>query len=759
MISEAPLERRDMRNESAARQRAADSVGLRQASLLVCLMALSATAQAQEILLLQPVERNATEHGAVAAAIRSGLANASVDVTHVYSEFVDPDFRQPRDREVFAQYLEAKYRDAGIDVVIALSDEAVQIVAEHRDIVGGVPLVFATRRSDVPSAIPKSLAVVVPFRPARTVELALRLQPQLAHVYVVSDTSQPDDAELLPFSTALSGYSSRLDLQYWLGLPQDELLERVARLPADSAVLYASVGSSSALGQEPAAELARLLAERANAPVYGLHDSFVGRGLVGGYMVHSEYLGAELARQTLRVLRGAFAEVVEDVGGSHVVDARALSRWNLDETRLPPDTELLFAPPSIWKLYQGWIITLLVLVAVQFALIVTLLIQSISRRRDRLMLAETAHRFRLARSAGKVGIWQWDLEKDELLIEPELRELLGYDARDEHVDVTAQIHAEDLPNLRRAARDHAQGLTAQFEIQHRMLDKNGNVRWFLSRGQAMVTRNRLIGTAIDITERKHHEDEKAQTALQLQEQRNELAHLGRAAMAGALSGAVAHELNQPLSAMMSNARAALQFLARGVVDRQEIKDILVDIESDGRRAGDVIRHLRSLLRRGEAQFEPVHLDQIIGQVLRLIHSDLVTHNIKVLHEPTAGIPPISADSVQLQQVLLNLLGNACDALKLVEPADRRISIRVHMSGATHVRLSVADNGCGFSEQNVDGLFKPFFTTKKTGLGLGLSISRSIVDAHGGRIWAERNRDGGATFHVDLAVMAAAEKVA
>jgi PAS domain S-box-containing protein len=724
---------------------------------LVCLLALSSAAESQEILLLQPVERNAPEHGAVAAAIRSGLANASVDVTHVYSEFVDPDFRQPRDREVFAQYLEAKYVDAGIDVVVALSDEALQVVAEHRAVVGGAPLVFATLDPDAPRSILGSAAVVVPFRPARTVELALRLQPDLAHVYVVSEASQPDDADLGAFRAALNGYSSRVDVQYWLDLPRDELLNRVARLPADSAVVYASVGSGSAVGQAAAAELARLLAERANAPVYGLHDSLVGQGIVGGYMMRSEYLGAELARQTLRVLREGYADVVDNVGGSHVVDARALSRWGLDQARLPPDTELLFAPPSIWKLYQGWIITLLVLVAVQFALIVTLLIQSISRRRDRLALAETAHRFRLARSAGKVGIWQWDLEKDELLIEPELRELLGYDARDEHVDASAQIHAEDLPSLRRAARDHAQGLTPHFELQHRMLDKNGNVRWFLSRGQAMVSRNRLIGTAIDITERKHNEDEKSQAVLQLQEQRNELAHLGRAAMAGALSGAVAHELNQPLSAMMSNARAALQFLARG--DREEIKEILLDIESDGRRAGNVIRHLRSLLRRGEAQFELVRLDEIIGQVLRLIHSDLVTHNIKVLYEPTAGIAPISADSVQLQQVLLNLLANACDALKAVDSRNRQISIRLSMPSANHVRLSVADNGCGLADQNAEGLFKPFFTTKNTGLGLGLSISRSIVDAHSGRIWAESNRDGGATFHVDLAVTAAAEKVA
>ena len=379
------------------------------------------------------------------------------------------------------------------------------------------------------------------------------------------------------------------------------------------------------------------------------------------------------------------------------------------------------------------------------------------------MLAETAHRFRLARVAGKVGIWQWDLEKDQLIVEPELRELLGYDAKESDeltVYSSANVHVEDLPKLRRAAHDHANGVTPSFEIQYRMLDKNGDVRWFLSRGQAIIARNRLIGTAIDITDRKRDEDERARTLNRLAEQQNELAHLGRAAMAGALSGAVAHELNQPLSAMMSNARAGLQFLAKGPTDRQEIKDILSDIESDGRRAGEVIRHLRSLLRRGEAQFETVHLDAIIDQTLRLIHSDLISQNIKVVHEPMAGVPPISADPVQIQQVVLNLLTNACDALKSVNPRDRRISIGVAIRGLGRIRISVSDNGCGLSDSNLEHIFKPFVTTKRSGLGLGLSISRSIVDAHGGRIWAENNRDAGVTFHIDLACIAApAERVA
>jgi PAS domain S-box-containing protein len=702
-------------------------------------------------------ERIAPEYAAIEAGLRSELAKTSVEPTQVYREFVDQDFGRPVDRRIFADYLRAKYADAGIDAVVALSDEAERFVVEHRDAIGGVPLVFTTADQTAVGTIPKSSSVVVPLVPSRTVELALLLQPDAEHVFVVSDAAIADDVGLPPLRALMRGYAGRLEVEYLLGLPADDLLRRVARLPAHSFVLYAPTDRDLTSNEPPLYEMAERLAARANAPVYGVQDSFIGRGIVGGYMIQSEQVGAELARQTLRAVRGEYG-AANNLSGSYVVDSRALSRWKLDQARLPSGTELLFAPASIWKLYQGWIITLLVLVAVQFALIVTLLIQSISRRRDRLALAETAHRFQLARVAGKVGIWQWDLENEQMIVEPELRELLGYDASDElPADSSNLIFPEDLPKLRRAAREHAQGITPSFEIQYRMLDKSGHVRWFLSRGQALSVRHRLIGTAIDITERKRDEDERARTLNQLQEQRNELAHLGRAAMAGALSGAVAHELNQPLSAMMSNARAGLQFIARGSADGQEIKDILADIESDGRRAGEVIRHLRSLLRRGEAQFETVDLDQIISQVLRLIHSDLVSHNIKVIHEPSAGVPAISADPVQLQQVILNLLGNACDALKGVNPRDRRISISVGVRGPGRVRISVSDNGCGFPDDNPEQLFKPFVTTKRSGLGLGLSISRSIIDAHGGRIWAENNRDAGATFHVDLAVGAAAER--
>jgi PAS domain S-box-containing protein len=603
------------------------------------------------VLLLLPSEQLAPEYAGIEAGLRSEFANTSVDATRVYREFVDLDFGQPVDRRIFADYLRAKYAGIGIDAVVALSDDAVRFVTEYRDAIGGVPMVFTAANREAINAIPKASSVVVPLVPSRTVELALLLQPDAEHVFVVSDAAIAGDLGLPPLRELMHGYAGRLEVEYLLGLAPDDLLERVARLPAHSFVLYAPTALDSTAGEPPVYEMADRLAARANAPVYGVQDSFVGRGIVGGYMIHSEQVGAEMARQTLRALRGQYG-AVDDLSGSYVVDSRALSRWKLDQARLPSGTELLFAPASIWKLYQGWIITLLVLVAVQFALIVTLLIQSISRRRDRLALAETAHRFQLARVAGKVGIWQWDLENEQMIVEPELRELLGYDAGDElPADTSALIFPEDLPKLRRAAHEHAQGITPSFEIQHRMLDKKGRVRWFLFRGQAIIARHRLIGTAIDITDRKRDEDERARTLGQLQEQRKRAraprpCRDGRRFVRG--RGARAQSAVERDDEQRSR-RAAVH--RAGLGGRARDKDILADIESDGRRAGEVIRHLRSLLRRGEAQFETVDINVIIGQVLRLIHSDLVSHNIKVAHEPAAGVPSISADPVQLQQVI------------------------------------------------------------------------------------------------------------
>jgi two-component system sensor kinase FixL len=231
-------------------------------------------------------------------------------------------------------------------------------------------------------------------------------------------------------------------------------------------------------------------------------------------------------------------------------------------------------------------------------------------------------------------------------------------------------------------------------------------------------------------------------------QRSELAHLGRVALLGELSGALAHELNQPLAAILANARAAQRMLARENLDVAEFQAILEDIVSDDRRAGAVIQRVRALIKKDETDLQNVSPNEIVTDVLELAHSDLIQRAVVVSTRLAPSLPDVQGDRVQLQQVLLNLIVNACDAMA-DSPSSLRTLVITTLARSAAVRISISDNGTGITTEPIDEVFQPFVTSKRHGLGLGLAICRSIVDAHGGRLWAVNNRGGGATFHVLL----------
>ncbi len=237
-----------------------------------------------------------------------------------------------------------------------------------------------------------------------------------------------------------------------------------------------------------------------------------------------------------------------------------------------------------------------------------------------------------------------------------------------------------------------------------------------------------------------------QTQIQMEEQRRELSHLARVTALGQLSGALAHELNQPLTSISNNAEAARFLLQRHPVDVREIDAALGDILTQDQRAAQVIRRLRALLGRGETRVLPLDAGELVNDVLELAHAELITRGVSATAVIAHNLPQVLADRVQVQQVLLNLILNACEAMHSDGKHGRRLSLVVATDVSNHVRFSVRDSGTGIPAALTDHLFEPFVTTKKEGLGLGLSISRTIVAAHGGRIWAENNADGGATLH-------------
>ena len=246
----------------------------------------------------------------------------------------------------------------------------------------------------------------------------------------------------------------------------------------------------------------------------------------------------------------------------------------------------------------------------------------------------------------------------------------------------------------------------------------------------------------DLTERK-------QAELETQRSRAEIAHLSRVAMLGELSGSLAHEINQPLAAILSNAQAGQRFLAHDDVDLNQIREILEDIVAADQRAGEVIRRLRVLLKKGELKHQPLHLNEVIQDILKLVRNDLLIHNITLRAEYSSKLPVIEGDRVQLQQVLLNLIMNAADAMANTASAEKRLLVRTERLDGNGIRVSVTDSGTGMAPEIVEHIFDPFFSTKPSGMGLGLKVCRTIITAHGGQLEGKNNPGRGATFHFTL----------
>ncbi|RBP38051.1 two component regulator with propeller domain [Roseimicrobium gellanilyticum] len=233
------------------------------------------------------------------------------------------------------------------------------------------------------------------------------------------------------------------------------------------------------------------------------------------------------------------------------------------------------------------------------------------------------------------------------------------------------------------------------------------------------------------------------------QQHAELAHASRVSLLGELSASLAHELKQPLTTILSNAQAALRFLNHPVPDVEEVRSSLNDIADADRRANEIIERMRAMIKKGQSEMELRDINADIHHSLLLIHSDLVGRNVTVSTSLSPELSMVSADHIQLQQVLINLIINGCDAMSDAPPEMRQLFIETKREGMDMIRVSVADRGTGITPEMLEQIFKPFYSTKQHGLGMGLSICQAIIRAHGGRLWAESGPDGGAVFHFTL----------
>jgi len=367
----------------------------------------------------------------------------------------------------------------------------------------------------------------------------------------------------------------------------------------------------------------------------------------------------------------------------------------------------------------------------------------IEQRKDvEAQLRESEDRFRNMANTAPVLLWTTDRGKSCEFVNQGWLEFTGRPLKEIVGDGWLQdVHPEDLQHCMEIL-DAAFDAREHFEMEYRLRRYDGEYRWVMHRGVRRRTATGdfpgYIGSVVDITDRK-----------QVEEGARALAHTQRLVVMGELSAAIAHEVKQPLTAILSNADAAETLLNSPDPPLDEIREIVADIREDDLRANDVVDRIREFLRTQATSTELLHINAAVSDALRVVAGDARRRRIQIRTELGQGLPLVLADRTQLLQVLINLLVNGMDAIDGTPGAVHELAIRTGSNGNSGVEIAIADRGCGIAPDQMPRLFNAFFTTKKEGMGLGLSIARSIVTAHHGRIWADNNTDGGATFHVSI----------
>jgi PAS domain S-box-containing protein len=372
---------------------------------------------------------------------------------------------------------------------------------------------------------------------------------------------------------------------------------------------------------------------------------------------------------------------------------------------------------------------------------------AIERQQQHEILRERDARISLAAESADLAFWVLYPDGKQAWMSEKGRRIYGFDS---NLPLTCElilsrVHPDERAAVK-AAYDRGCALRGTFESEHRIVLPYGRTRWVIMRGRCLQDKGgnilETIGVTIDMSAQK-------QADLQLQVQREEMAHGNRVAPVGEITASFAHELNQPLTAIANIASAARRFLEHGHIDPAVLQELLHDMVADSQRAGEIIRGIRGLVRKETSVQTRLNLNSVITDTVRLVSTDVLARESVLTTELDPQLPPVNAALVQIQQVLLNLIMNALDAVEHLHPSERRIIIRTRSDRGDIAEISVRDFGVGFPKGRPEKVFDHFFSTKQKGMGMGLTIVRSIVEAHGGTINAENAPDRGACVTVRL----------
>lgn len=700
----------------------------------------------RRVLLIHSFGRDFSPFAEVAARFRTRLAERSAEPV----EFIDAPLEMGRfdggERDApLLDFLRAIYREGTPDLIVPVGAPAAMFTLRHRPaFFPDTPVLLLSadkRRMTGHDHGPSVTSVGLELDLRAILANVKEVLPGTGRIYYVGGTSPMEQFWESELRREWNGLESGIRFHWLTDRPVSEIRTLVRTLPPGSAVVVGVMNRDAAGVPHEWFSALRAIRDNSSAPVFGYSLEQMGEGIVGGRLSPMTRVGEAGADTAARILGGENAGTIAPVylGLSEpTYDWRELKRWGIEESSLPPGATVLFREPGLWESHRTAVLLAAGFIVLQTALIGLLLA---ARRRAR----ETDASLSLAADAGKIGLWRRQPRGGSFVVNDRWRQIFGLPkAGSLSVEEVLERIPGDDRNRLAAAIEHAARDGRDFAVEHRVVHPDGTVRWVATHGRLEPGRNGqppgTRGASLDITDLQ---EASATAALQ----RQELAHLSRISSLGVLSGALAHEINQPLGSILSNAQAAEFLLESDQPDLHELRAILADIVKEDRRAGDVIKRLRALLRRGETTPQPLDANESVREVLRLTRSDLIARHVATELRLAEAPPVLHADRVQLQQVLLNLIVNACDAMAGHPPEQRILVLETSSRGSEGI-ISVRDRGTGLPE-NPSSIFEPFHTTKEHGLGLGLAICRTLIEAHQGRLWAEANPGGGAVFHVAL----------
>ena len=723
--------------------------------LLLLLMAVpvEAAERARSVLLFVPEDPTVPAISDFTRSFLQTVLSESGEPVTVDIEYLDMAWFRSGDDEyqrALRDFYLVKYRERRPDAIVAFVDASPFMVYLQQELWPQVPC-LSIFNDDVMVATltqgPYLRGNWADFDITGTVKLALRVLPDTRHVALLVGSSQREmDAWSFMLREVRSAAPDRevIDLT---GLTLEELRRRVHALPEHTVVILVGYMRDAAGRSLISRDVLRLLHADGSPPFFSVHETMLGSGLVGGILLDYGLLGQQVARRTLRLLAGELASSLPPgplEANLTAFDARELKRWDIPESRLPPGSVVRFHEPDFWERYRWEVTAALGAGLVQAVLIVVLLLE-----RRRRMAAQRLNLAVLDSLPGSVAI----LDQNGVVLRanpaPGRSEGLGERPADERL-APGDSCLKAFHEAARAGHPEAAGVAALVQDVLSNRSHEGVVEfaglgpstWFELRARRLeLPEGGAVVSLVDVTPRKRAE-------LEARQARDERAHLERVSAVGELGVSIAHELNQPLAAILTNAETAQRLLQRTPTDIPLLREVLEDIIADDKRAGEVIRHMRALLKKGEAQSTRHDFNALVREVARLVGNDAQLRGVYLTLQLSESPLPIKGDGVQLQQVVLNLTINALDAVSKCPPGERRVWVRTRRVEG-RVELVVEDTGVGLAEEVLERVFEPFFTTKHAGLGMGLSISRSILEEHQGRLQAERRAGGGALFRCTL----------